>query len=260
MKYISIIFMLTSFIAYSQKGTFTIGGGSSLMVSGYWSHDNMEFVSGCCFNPDFDRPTHFNYEPNYQKKFLMYSNSDLDLIPTIEVKYYLFDRLKLIGNIFGIKRRLKFNASRYYGPDSQYYRLSYHDETIRLGASFGASYELLNASDKHLIYLGLLNTFDRVFHREIIENFGTFSMSYPQKDFDATEIFPPYTGTNYLLFALLDYEFKFTKNWSVMTRFRYNPKLDFTRNYKQGSYKGTRPIHRAILGFDLQVVYRFGGN
>lgn len=259
-----ILFIALSIIctSYSQKGTFTIGGGSSLMVSDLSAPDDVEGKWSCCNKTSLKDVTYFDYESNYQSQFLMFSKPDVDIMPTIEVIYNALDKLRFTSSIFGFKRRTKFIAGRFVYPNHpENYRIRYHEEAIRIGLTIGINYDLLKKPGKHNLLLGLQASFDKVIQREVIEDYGAFSSNdpFPEAAFKASEVLPPFSGINYLLFSTLAYEYEISERWLIKARLRYNPRLKFTRNYYLERDTGLRMIYNSILAFDLQLVYRFGG-
>ncbi|MEX1191314.1 MAG: hypothetical protein WEA99_05020 [Brumimicrobium sp.] len=260
-KFILFIALSLIYTGYSQKGTFTIGGGSSLMVSDLAATDDVEGKWSCCNKTSLKGITYFDYKSNYQSKFLMFSSPDVDIMPTIEVTYNALDKFRLNSSIFGFKRRTKFKAGRFvYFDHPENYNVIFYEKAIRLGLLLGVEYKIMDISNNHKLFLGVTTSFDKVVHRDILDDHGNFGDSFSNKsDFKASERFPPFTGINYILFSSLTYEYKVCKNWSIKSKLRYSPKLKFTRNYYFGRDTGLRMIYDSILAFDLQLVYRFGG-
>lgn len=262
MKYIYLILILFNGKAFCQKSSLALNIGGTVWVSQFWAGDHIYHLNSCCLDEKFGEPNFLYYNTDVKNEGFLIKHADINFIPVIELEYYVTNRIKVLTNLYGYNKKTEFSFGL-NSPEELYtnqsYKAWYKDKTVHLGLSFGGGVDVFKPSDKHTFSIGLLLSLDKTVSRRILRNEGWWKMypSSPEEEIKATDILLPYSGIEYFLFTTASYELKFTENWKLKTRLKYNPNLSFTRNNGINLNHGTIFIYRGIYTFDLQISYTF---
>lgn len=260
--YIYLIIILFSREAFCQKSSLSLNIGGTVWISQFWAGDHIYHLNSCCPDEKFGKPNFLYYNTDVKEEGFLIKHSDINFIPVIELEYYVTNRFRVLSNLYGYNKKTEYRFGLHNTGGlntTQSYKAWYKDKTIHLGLSLGGNYDLFELSNKHIFSVGLLFSLDKTVNRRILRDEGWWKMypSSPEEEIKATDILPPYSGIEYFLFATASYELKFTENWKLKTRLKYNPNLSFTRNNGVSLNHGTIFTYRGIMAFDLQISYTF---